>query len=60
MGTQILGLIYSILIIRKECLSLKFFNENHRFVIVVLPQNHGLIEKMRKEEEKEHVSEITL
>lgn len=30
----------------------KIFNENHWFVIVVLPQNHGFTQEMRKEEEK--------
>lgn len=37
----------------------KIFNENHWFVIVALPQNHGFTQEMGKEEE-ETLSEITL
>lgn len=37
----------------------KSFNENHWFVIVVLPQNHGFTQVMGKEKEKT-LSEITV
>lgn len=37
----------------------KIFNENHWFVIAVLPQNHGFTQEMGKEKEKT-LSEITI
>lgn len=37
----------------------KIFDENNRFVTVVLPQNHGFTQEMRKDEGKT-LSEITL
>lgn len=38
----------------------KTFNENHRFVLVVLPQSHGFTQEKEKKEEKNPFRNNTL